>query len=302
MAVASQTALPGDALYPLKRGIESAHAQLTFDRAARGRVLLDNASTRLDEVAELSRTGASADAGRPDPRRLHPAGDRRLRPADRATTRRPATSRRSPPSAPSPRRAWRGCACSRAPSRPAPSTSCCTRPRRSTRCSRSRRTPARPAPGPSVTAGAQRAHPGRRRPPRDSWLVAAAVGGRVAPTTRARPPAAWSCPRSAATSRRPASPTPRRRPPTWRSRPRTTCSTPLQHLTDGLTDNQQTDLGSTVTDTAGNLLDAVGDVGNTAGRHGRRHPRQRRQRAADGPADASLIGPSSVSARRTRAA
>ena len=37
----------------------------------------------------------------------------------------------------------------------------------------------------------------------------------------------------------------------------------LQHLTDGLTDNQQTDLGSTVTDTAGNLLDAVGDVGNT---------------------------------------
>ena len=62
MAVAAQTALPGDRLYPLKRGLESAHAQLTFDRAARGRVLLDSASTRLDEVAELSRTGASADS------------------------------------------------------------------------------------------------------------------------------------------------------------------------------------------------------------------------------------------------
>ena len=75
MAVAAQTALPG------RRGstrssaaIESAHAQLTFDRAARGRVLLDNASTRLDEVAELSRTGGSADAASarpstPSPRR-----------------------------------------------------------------------------------------------------------------------------------------------------------------------------------------------------------------------------------------
>ena len=54
-------ALPGDRLYPLKRGLESAHAQLTFDRAARGRVLLDNASTRLDEVAELSRDGREPD-------------------------------------------------------------------------------------------------------------------------------------------------------------------------------------------------------------------------------------------------
>ena len=61
MAVASQHALPGDRLYPLKRGLESAHAQLTFDRAARGGVLLDSASTRLDEVQQLSRDGASAD-------------------------------------------------------------------------------------------------------------------------------------------------------------------------------------------------------------------------------------------------
>lgn len=55
MAIAAQSALPGDRLYPLKRGLEGAHAQLTFDRAARGRVLLDSASTRLDEVADLSR-------------------------------------------------------------------------------------------------------------------------------------------------------------------------------------------------------------------------------------------------------
>jgi hypothetical protein len=59
MAVAAQSTLPGDRLYPLKRGLESAHAQLTFDRAARGRVLLDSASTRLDEVQALSTHGAS---------------------------------------------------------------------------------------------------------------------------------------------------------------------------------------------------------------------------------------------------
>jgi hypothetical protein len=58
MAVAAQTALPGDALYPVKRGLESVHAELTFDRAARGRVLLDNASTRLDETEQLSQERA----------------------------------------------------------------------------------------------------------------------------------------------------------------------------------------------------------------------------------------------------
>jgi hypothetical protein len=58
VAVASQSALPGDGLYPVKRGLESAHFQLTFDRAARGRVMLDAASTRLDEAQDLSRTHA----------------------------------------------------------------------------------------------------------------------------------------------------------------------------------------------------------------------------------------------------
>jgi hypothetical protein len=58
MAFASQSALPGDALYPIKRGIESAHAGLTFDRAGRGEVLLRSASTRLDEAEQLSRSDA----------------------------------------------------------------------------------------------------------------------------------------------------------------------------------------------------------------------------------------------------
>jgi hypothetical protein len=58
MAVAAQTALPGDALYPVKRGLESVHADLTFDRAARGRVLLGDANTRLDEAEQLSREHA----------------------------------------------------------------------------------------------------------------------------------------------------------------------------------------------------------------------------------------------------
>ncbi|MGA8247153.1 MAG: DUF5667 domain-containing protein, partial [Nocardioides sp.] len=55
MAVAAQSALPGEGLYPLKRGIESAHAELTFDRAARGRLLLGDAAKRLDEATALSR-------------------------------------------------------------------------------------------------------------------------------------------------------------------------------------------------------------------------------------------------------
>jgi Domain of unknown function (DUF5667) len=58
IAVAAQTALPGDTLYPVKRGLEGAHAELTFDRADRGRLLLHDAGTRLDEVQELSREHA----------------------------------------------------------------------------------------------------------------------------------------------------------------------------------------------------------------------------------------------------
>lgn len=68
MAYASQTALPGDGLYPVKRGLENAHAELTFDRAARGRVLLGSADTRLDEAQQLARSHA-------DPARVDEALD-----------------------------------------------------------------------------------------------------------------------------------------------------------------------------------------------------------------------------------
>ena len=60
MAVAAQSALPGEALYPVKRGLEGAHAELTFDRADRGRLVLHDAGTRLDEAQDLSREHADA--------------------------------------------------------------------------------------------------------------------------------------------------------------------------------------------------------------------------------------------------
>jgi hypothetical protein len=53
MAVASQNALPGDALYPIKRVIEGAQSALQVDQIDKGEVLLDTASGRLDEVSAL---------------------------------------------------------------------------------------------------------------------------------------------------------------------------------------------------------------------------------------------------------
>jgi hypothetical protein len=61
MAVASQSALPGDPLYPLKRAIENAQTGVQSDEDAKGKVLLENATGRLDEVNQLSRE--SEDAG-----------------------------------------------------------------------------------------------------------------------------------------------------------------------------------------------------------------------------------------------
>ncbi|WP_148613625.1 DUF5667 domain-containing protein [Nocardioides rubriscoriae] len=57
MSVAAQTALPGDTLYPLKRAIENAHEGVLRDADDKGATMLDNASGRLDEVDELSRSG-----------------------------------------------------------------------------------------------------------------------------------------------------------------------------------------------------------------------------------------------------
>lgn len=53
MAVAAQSALPGDLLYPLKRAIENAHEGFSFGDNAKGHTLLANATGRLDEVDQL---------------------------------------------------------------------------------------------------------------------------------------------------------------------------------------------------------------------------------------------------------
>lgn len=57
MAVAAQSSLPGDTLYPLKRAIENAQTGVQNDADGRGTSLLDNAAGRLDEVDALSRSG-----------------------------------------------------------------------------------------------------------------------------------------------------------------------------------------------------------------------------------------------------
>src|SRR5690349_15852258 len=54
MAVAAQTSLPGESLYGVKRGIESAQVRLATDDADRGRTLLAQAGIRLTELEELT--------------------------------------------------------------------------------------------------------------------------------------------------------------------------------------------------------------------------------------------------------
>ncbi|MFM6852006.1 MAG: DUF5667 domain-containing protein [Terrabacter sp.] len=54
MAVAAQTALPGESLYGVKRGIESAQVRLADDESQRGRALLAHADTRLTELEQLA--------------------------------------------------------------------------------------------------------------------------------------------------------------------------------------------------------------------------------------------------------
>lgn len=67
VAVAAQNALPGDALYPIKRVIESAETSLQPDDAARAEQILDNASGRLAEAEALAlRDSAESQAAMPD--------------------------------------------------------------------------------------------------------------------------------------------------------------------------------------------------------------------------------------------
>jgi hypothetical protein len=61
LAVASQSALPGESLYPIKRAIESAQTGLSVGEGSKGTTILANASDRLTEVDALTRQDAFGD-------------------------------------------------------------------------------------------------------------------------------------------------------------------------------------------------------------------------------------------------
>jgi hypothetical protein len=261
MAVAAQTALPGDSLYPVKRGLESAHAELTFDRGDRGRVLLGSATTRLDEAQDLSRMHA-------DPSRVSDALDAFTQQAidgsDLLVSDYEATGDRSsitsvrtftvasmdrlqvlqsqvpPQSRDQLLRAAQAldqvqassvnaCAVCRGPVIGAvPSVL----------------TQATQATVDSWQIGVPKPHHAQQhlQPGADGGPVLPHVGGRLPPASVTNPDDTNA-----------GVPT----PPTANDVQHT-----VQHLTDGLTNGQQNDLASTVSDTANNLLDAVGEVGN----------------------------------------
>lgn len=62
-AMASQGALPGDTLYPVKRLVENAQTSLSMGEEAKADTLLAQARTRLAEARTLARRGDEADAG-----------------------------------------------------------------------------------------------------------------------------------------------------------------------------------------------------------------------------------------------
>jgi hypothetical protein len=59
VAAAAENALPGDPLYPIKRGIESAQVSMNSSDAAKGHDLISQATTRLHEVDGLMGDGGS---------------------------------------------------------------------------------------------------------------------------------------------------------------------------------------------------------------------------------------------------
>jgi len=65
VAAASEQALPGDVLYPVKRTVETAQVGIARGDAAEGRALLERAETRLAEVEALS-ADLVAEGGGPD--------------------------------------------------------------------------------------------------------------------------------------------------------------------------------------------------------------------------------------------
>lgn len=61
-ALASQGALPGETLYPVKRAIENVRAGFTPSDNGKGTALLSDAGTRLDEVGDLARSSSDNSA------------------------------------------------------------------------------------------------------------------------------------------------------------------------------------------------------------------------------------------------
>jgi hypothetical protein len=59
MAAAASGSLPGESLYPIKRGIEQVTTAVHLGEASQGRALLDQAATRLDEVRALQAQGSA---------------------------------------------------------------------------------------------------------------------------------------------------------------------------------------------------------------------------------------------------
>ncbi len=258
VAVASQSALPGDHLYSVKRGLESAHAQLTFDRAARGQVLLDNAGTRLDEAQQLSRQQA-------DPERIDQAlqaftqeavdgsdllvsdyqatGDRSsistVRTFTVATMERLKIMQSQVPPQSYDTLLQAAQALDQVQETSVHACADCNGPLIGSM--------------PSLLTQASRSTA-------DSWQVSiprphhaqspsGSNGGPTLPDVEGQdlPPASVTDPdTSGATA-----------PPSADDVQHT-----VKHLTDGLTDGNQNDIGSTVSDTANNLLDAVGQIGN----------------------------------------
>jgi hypothetical protein len=257
VAVASQSALPGDQLYSVKRGLENAHAQLTFDRAARGRVLLDNAGTRLDEAQQLSR-------GHADPARIDQALEAFTQEAidgsDLLVADYQATGNRSSIST---LRTFTVTSMERLKilQSQVPPQSYDSLLQAAQALDQVQETSVHACSVcggqligsiPSVLAQATEATA-------DSWQVSipkpraqspsGSNGGPQLPDVEGHqlPPASVTDPDSVSTPP----------PPSADDVEHT-----VKHLTDGLTDGNQNDVGSTVSDTANNLLDAVGQVGN----------------------------------------
>jgi hypothetical protein len=79
MAAAASGALPGDPLYPVKRGVEQTSAAVRMSDTAKGEALLKQANTRLDEVRSLQAQGS------PDPELLASTMDSFRSAADRGS-------------------------------------------------------------------------------------------------------------------------------------------------------------------------------------------------------------------------